>query len=97
MPWPMFLHVPQRPDVVRQNAAVVLAAAAAAAAGAAALRVLRAHPPRVQHLPDLRAQRLHHDVVPDRPVLKLESAMYRVGRVSDDSEEENEEKISTPL
>ena len=96
MPWPVFLHVPQRPDVVRQNAAVVLAAAAAAA-GAAALRVLRAHPPRVQDLPDLRAQRLHHDVVPDRPVLKLESTMYRVGRVSDDSEEENEEKISTPL
>ena len=94
MPWPVFLHVPQRPDVVRQNAAVVLAAAVA---GAAALRVLRAHPPRVQDLPDLRAQRLHHDVVPDRPVLELESAMYRVGRVSDDSEEENEEKISTPL
>ena len=72
MPGPLLLHFAQRPDVIGQDAALFsLPRAAAAAAPLLLLRVvLCAHPPRVEDLPDLRAQRLHHDVVPDRPVLK---------------------------
>ena len=74
MPWPLLLHFPQRPDVVGQDAALSPLRAAPAAAAPLLLRrrVLCAHPPRVEDLTDLRAQRLHHDVIPYRPVLKWE-------------------------
>ena len=67
MPGTVFLHVPQRPDVVRQDAAVVILVIESVPGVA----VLCVHPPFVEDLPDLRAQRLHHDVVADRPVLKM--------------------------
>ena len=72
MPGPLLLHFPQRPDVVGQDAALSPLRAAAAAPLLLRRRVLCAHPPRVEDLPDLRAQRLHHDVVPNRTVLKWE-------------------------
>ena len=66
MPGAVFFHVPQRPDVVRQNAAILLLVESVPG-----VAVLCVHSPFVEDLPDLRAQRLHHDVVADRPVLKM--------------------------